>query len=115
MLTLFVCLQKLPKIKCKGHLDAVKVRMSDLKIQNLFKILDSIPKPDSLTSSQVPTRASVVAFDDDWIDVDGLAAVTQFVTGNSMGIICGIFQIKTGVRKACVKLDMWITEAITTS
>eukprot|EP00116_Pleurobrachia_bachei_P002875 sb/3463137/ len=72
--------KKLPKIKCKGHLDAVKVRMSDLKIQNLFKILDSIPKPESLTTSQVPTRASVVAFDDDWIDVDGLAAVTQFVS-----------------------------------
>jgi len=29
--------KKLPKIKCKGHLDSVAVRVSDRKITNLFR------------------------------------------------------------------------------
>ena len=29
--------KKLPKIKCRGHLDSVKVLMSDVKIHNLYR------------------------------------------------------------------------------
>ncbi|KAL5247330.1 hypothetical protein ACHWQZ_G019262 [Mnemiopsis leidyi] len=72
--------KKLPKIKCRGHLDSLRVVMSDVKIQNLYRILDSLPKTEPVIA-EPKSKNSVVGLDDVWVDAEKLAAVTSIVTG----------------------------------
>ena len=46
----------------------------------LHRIIDSLPKSEPV-NSETKSKNSVVGLDDNWVDADQLAAVTNIVTG----------------------------------